>query len=49
MKAVADPRLKRLLAARMREREQESEEEEEEEEDRIARLKRRRKIQEPEV
>jgi len=48
MKAVADPRLKRLLAARMREREQESEEEEEEE-DRIARLKRRRKIQEPEV
>jgi len=42
---VSDPRLRRLLAARMREREEESDEDE----DRLARLKRRRRVQEPEV
>lgn len=44
----SDPRLRRLLAARIREREADSEEEEAEE-DRVARLKRRRRVQEPEV
>ena len=42
--SISDPRLRRLLAARMRERE-EQDEEEEEEEDRVARLKRHRRIQ----
>merc|ERR1719383_53426 len=44
MANVSDPRLRRLLAARMREREEESDEDE----DRLARLKRRRRVQEPE-
>jgi len=47
--SVSDPRLRRLLAARMREREEAEEDEDAEEEDRIARLKRRRRIEEPEV
>lgn len=45
--SVNDPRLRRLLAARIRERDEDAEEEDAE--DRVARLKRRRRVQEPEV
>jgi len=44
--SVNDPRLRRLLAARIRERDEEAEGDDE---DRVARLKRRRMVQEPEV
>jgi len=46
MASVSDPRLRRLLAARLREREEDSDDEQE---DRVSRLKRHRRIQEPEV